>query len=88
MGRLLPADKAWIALTGGVIFFELASEDLLSHASERMCRRHPVLTRLLIVALAGHLGCVLPHHVDMFDAKNLIHRGIVLGCRQIKNGMR
>lgn len=79
--RLQPADVAWLTMIVGGLIFEFASDDLLSDSAERMCRRHPILGRLAIFALAGHLGVVLPYHVDLFNAKNVVHRGIVFGCR-------
>lgn len=82
---IMPADKAWIGLVAGAIFFELSSEDLLSHSTERFCVKHPILSRLIILAVAGHLGCVLPHHIDLFSAKNVIHRGIIFGCGKVKD---
>jgi hypothetical protein len=71
------ADYAWATIIGGVIVYELKADDLLSEATERYCGRHPVLTRLVILAVAGHLAVLLPPVVDVFSAKNLLHRGVV-----------
>lgn len=76
-----------IALAGficGAIVYELMFDDLLSMATERWCRKRPVLTRLVIGAVAGHLACALPHHIDVFSADNIIHRGIVWAIREVR----
>lgn len=81
--QLLPADYAWcVIVTGGIVFELLSKDDLLSDASERLCNKHPVLARVVILALAGHLAVVLPHHIDLFNAKNIFHRGIAYGYRR------
>lgn len=59
------------------IAYELTFDDLLSMATERWCRKHPVLPRIVIGAVAGHLACVLPHQIDVFHANNAFHRGVV-----------
>lgn len=81
---LLPADYAWLVMITGAVVFEFASQDLLSQSAERMVKRHPVLTRVGILALAGHLAVVLPYHIDLFNAKNLFHRGVVTGYRSYR----
>lgn len=76
-----------IALAGFVclaIVYELMFDDLLSMATERWCRKRPVVTRTVIGAVAGHLACVLPHHIDVFNANNVIHRGVVWLIREVK----
>jgi hypothetical protein len=80
MATLKTADKAWIAAGLATVVFELKSDDLLSEATERYCAKHPLLTRVVIGAIAGHLACVLPPHIDVFSAKNLLHRGVVYTC--------
>lgn len=74
-----PADRAWFVIIGGSIIFELASNDLLSESSQRFCVKHPIWARFAILAIAGHLAGVLPSHIDLFNAKNVFHKSIVLG---------
>jgi hypothetical protein len=70
-------EVAMAVLICAAIGYELLFDDLLSMATERWCRKHPVLTRIPIIAVAGHLSCLLPHQVDVFHAHNAFHRGIV-----------
>lgn len=84
--RLQPADKAWFALVGGAVVFELAADDLLSESSLRFVAAHPVLGRVAILGVAGHLSGVLPWSVDVFDSRNLAHLWIVKGYRRIRHG--
>ena len=71
-------DYAWLVLMWLVSSpYELFADDLLSEATDRYRLAHPVLERLVIIAVAGHLGGMLPGWADVFSAKNLIHRGIV-----------
>lgn len=74
--RLQPADYAWLATFVGWLIFEFTSQDLLTDSAERMVIRHPILTRLGIFAIAGHLAVVLPHHIDLLNAKNGFHRRV------------
>jgi hypothetical protein len=85
MTRLQPADKAWLVIVGGAIVFELASSDLLSESSLRFVHAHPVLGRVAILGVAGHLGGMIPWRLDMFDARNVFHHGIVLGYRRVRH---
>lgn len=77
MSDMRSGDVAWLAILAGVIVYELAADDLLSEATERYVVRHPVLTRIGIIAIAGHLACLMPTAVDVFSAKNIFHRGVV-----------
>ena len=81
---LQPADYAWLAIITAALIFEFKSKDLLSHSTERMVKRHPILARAGILALAGHLAVVLPSHVDLFSAKNLFHQGIAHSYRRFE----
>ena len=89
LSRLQPADKAWLALVGGALVFEAValskSSDLLSESSLRFMAAHPVLGRLGILLVAGHLSGVLPHHGDVFDARNVIHVQIIKGYRRARH---
>jgi hypothetical protein len=71
------ADIAWIVIGGGTIAYELTADDLLSEATERYVAKHPLFTRLVILAIAGHLSGVMPASLDVFSAKNLLHRWAV-----------
>jgi hypothetical protein len=71
--RARQGDVAWLTILFGTIVFELSADDLLSDATERYCGRYPWLTRLVIAAIAGHLGCVIPSRFDIFDSKNILH---------------
>jgi hypothetical protein len=81
---LQPADRAWLVIVGGAIVFEVASKDLLSESSLRFVHSHPILGRVLILGVAGHLGGVIPWRMDMFDARNLAHLWIVQGYRKVR----
>jgi hypothetical protein len=81
---LQPADRAWLALVGGAIVFELSSDDLLSESSLRFVAAHPLLGRLAILAVATHLSGVLPWPMDVFDSRNLLHLWAVKGYRMVR----
>lgn len=70
-------DVAWAVLLAAVLAYELTADDLLSDATQRYCRAHPILGRVLIGALAGHLAGVLPPIVDVLSAQNAVHRTAV-----------
>jgi len=61
-------DWAWLALAGGVCAYEAyaaySNAELLSEACDRYRQRHPVLTRAVIVYLAGHLTRTVPQRID------------------------
>lgn len=84
MRRLQHGDLAWVALIAGAVVYEFSNEDLLSFAAERACERHPILCRMVIFAVAGHLACMVPAAVDVFSAKNIAHRGVVHGIRTVR----
>lgn len=54
-------DWAWVALTGGIIAYEVTCEpsELLSAAADRWVAKRPILARLGIVAV----GTLLTAHV-------------------------
>lgn len=76
------ADYAWGAILGGAVIYEIMAEDLLSEGTDRYRAAHPVLVRMVIIALAGHLGGMLPQQLDLFDARNYMHRLIVASHRK------
>jgi hypothetical protein len=78
------ADAMWIALIVCGLTFEFTSEDLLSYSTQRAVARNPILARLVILALAGHLACVIPKAIDVFDSKNVIHTRIARAYRRIR----
>ncbi len=69
-----PADLAWLAIVIGAIAYELMADDLLSDSMDRRRASHPILTRLAIVALAGHFTGYMPKELDLFSAQNVVHR--------------
>lgn len=75
--RFRTGDYAWAAIIGSVIVYELKSDDLLSEATARYCTRYPIFTRVVIMAIAGHLAVLIPPAIDVFSAKNVLHRGVV-----------
>jgi hypothetical protein len=77
VNRLQSGDYAWAAIIMGVVIYELRADDLLSEATDRYRASHPLLQRLVVLAVAGHLGGMIPAWADVFSAKNLIHRGVV-----------
>ena len=85
MTRIQHGDLAWIALITAAVIYEFSNEDLLSLATERACHRNPILSRLVIFAVAGHLACVLPAAIDVFSAKNIAHRGVAAGYRTVRS---
>ncbi len=76
------ADYAWVTILGGAIVYEMVADDLLSQGTDRYRAAHPVLLRMMVVALAGHFGGMLPHQLDLFDARNYMHRLIIAGHRK------
>jgi hypothetical protein len=70
-------DIAWGVILAGVVFFELTADDLLSEATERYWTKHPILTRVVIGAVAGHLAGVIPSTLDLFSAENVVHQWAV-----------
>ncbi len=88
-------DVAWAVIVAAVIAYELAAEDMLSESTHRACGRHPIVTRLAIGAVAGHLARLMPPTVDVFDARNVVHRWCVQRYRwartrgnRMKDGQR
>ncbi len=77
MAAVASGDIAWIVLGAGAIVYELTADDLLSEATDRYVAAHPWITRLIIAAIAGHLGGVIPPALDLFSARNLAHRWLV-----------
>jgi hypothetical protein len=61
-----PADRAWLALAGGVIAWDAACPrgEMLSEASSRYTRARPVLWPAVVVYVAGHLVHVWPMRCD------------------------
>lgn len=64
---LRPADRAWLALAGGVAVYELAASDgeLLSEAADRYMLSHPWITRAVVFSIAVHLCNVIPARFDI-----------------------
>lgn len=72
---LRPADRAWLALAGGVAVYELAASEgeLLSEAADRYMLTHPWITRAIVIAVGMHLCNAVPDRYDplhwLFTAK-------------------
>lgn len=71
------ADKAWYALISCAVAFEFLADDKLSESTQRLCNRYPVLIRVVIFLVSGHLAHVLPAIIDVFHPGNPLHRGII-----------
>jgi hypothetical protein len=74
-----PADRAWLALAVGVVAWDVAcpSGEMLSEASARYAKSHPVLAYAVIGSVAAHLTARIPKWVDP------IH-GLGVGLRRLK----
>ena len=61
-----PADRAWIALTTGVVIWDVVCEpgEMLSEASARYAKAHPVLAYAVIGSVAAHLANRIPKRFD------------------------
>jgi hypothetical protein len=69
-------DYAWASIVAGAIIYELNADDLLSVAADRYRIEHKWLVRAVLLAVGAHLGGVLPAWADLFDADNVVHRGV------------
>ncbi len=67
------SDKAWIALIGGALVYNLwaghRGAELLSAGAQRYRTAHPWLVRLFIAATIGHLTGTLPDWADPYQFK-------------------
>ncbi|OYN81743.1 DUF7427 family protein [Mycolicibacterium sphagni] len=74
-GALKPSDIAWLALTGGIIAYEIACPpgELLSEGWDRYVESHPILARAVPVIVALHLINALPGGLDPFVAVGRIY---------------
>lgn len=75
--RLRSGDYAWATIIVSVIAYELIADDLLSEATDRYRASYPLLQRLVVLAVAGHLGGMIPGWADVFSSRNLLHQGVV-----------
>lgn len=75
---LRPADRAWLALTGGIAVYEMAAAEgeLLSEAADRYMLAHPWITRAVVIAVGMHLCNAVPDRYDplhwLFTTKRLL----------------
>ena len=81
-------DVAVIVLAGLASVYEFTFDDVLTYACHRACRKHPLLLRLVIYAIAGHLASDVPYRFDVFDARNVVHRWIVESFRYTRRRIR
>ena len=72
-------DRAWLAIAAGVVTYNISSpeDEMLSVAADRYISSRPVLTRLVISAVALHLMNLIPEKTDP------IHIGFV-ATREVK----
>lgn len=61
-----PADRAWLTLAAGVIAWDVVCphDEMLSDASARYTKNHPLAWGGLVIYIAGHLIHVWPRRVD------------------------
>jgi hypothetical protein len=61
-----PADRAWIALGLGVLVWDAAcpNGEMLSEASARYAKKHPVVAYAVIGSVAAHLVDRIPKRFD------------------------
>lgn len=66
---MVTAERAWIALGGIVITYEMMAPDgqLLSHAFDRWMIKHPAITVSAVAFTALHLVNVLPEAIDPYS---------------------
>lgn len=70
-----PADRAWIALTTGVLAYDVLAPpgQTLSEGADRYMLNHPWKTRVVALAVAGHVCNLLP---DRCDPLHLMFSGL------------
>jgi len=73
-----PGDKAWIALAAGVVAWDVSclEGEMLSEASHRYAKHHPVLAAVVVFSVASHLINRLPKSVDPIHGIGLVLREI------------
>lgn len=75
-----PADRAWLTIAAVVLAYEITAGkrrdwELLSEAADRYRRRHPIITHLGVLYLAGHLLRRWPRRLDpLHRLANLVGR--------------
>lgn len=64
-----PADRAWLALVGGIAAWDkfCPHGEMLSDASARYTKNHPVLWVTSVVYIAGHLIHIWPKRYDVLS---------------------
>jgi len=64
--KRVTGEMAWVAMTLGIIAYEIFApeNELLSEAVDRFLVSHPILTRVVVIAVAAHLLNVIPNEVD------------------------
>jgi hypothetical protein len=76
-----PADRAWLALAGGIAMYEFAAVEgeLLSEAADRYMLAHPWWTSAVVVAVGMHLRNAVPDRCDplhwLFVGKRRLMQG-------------
>jgi hypothetical protein len=71
-----PADRAWLTLAAGVLIWDVAcpNDEMLSEASRRYAKSHPVAAYGVIASVALHLTSLLPKWVDPIHAIGVVLR--------------
>jgi hypothetical protein len=78
--RLRAADKAWLVLAAGILAWDIVCEDdeMLTEASRRYAKAHPVVAHAVVASVALHLtDLVRPRWADPIHI-------IGLGVRRLK----
>jgi hypothetical protein len=71
-----PSDRAWIALGLGIFAWDALCDDgeMLSEASARYAKNHPVLAYAVIGSVAAHLAGNIPRWADPIHAVGVMLR--------------
>jgi hypothetical protein len=73
---LRPADRAWITLGAGVVAWDMACPrgEMLSEASARYAKSHPILAYAVIGSVAAHLTARIPKRFDLIHGVGAVLR--------------
>lgn len=71
-----PADKAWLALAGLIVTWEIMSPEgeLLSEAVDRYRHHHPFVTNAAILVVSLHLLRAIPSRWDPLHRLAVVRR--------------
>lgn len=73
-----PSDWAWIVLATGVVIWDVVCEpgEMLSEASARYAKNHPLIAYVVIGAVAAHLSGSSPRWADPIHGIGVILRRV------------